>query len=110
MFKYNIQSYDSQVNLIELCDAIIIATPTITHHEIAKDALKSGCHIFIEKPITTTIDEANELIQISNQNNVFIQVGHIERFNRAFIESLNYIVNPQFIEIHRIYYTTRSDT
>jgi len=100
--KYNAQLYKKQSNLIELCDAIIIATPTATHHAIANDALNKGCHVFIEKPITTTINEANELIKISEKNNLIIQVGHIERFNPAFLLLKEKNINPQFVEVHRL--------
>ena len=95
--KYNIKSYNDQADLIGLCDAIIIATPTVTHYEIAKEVLDQGRHVFIEKPITTTIYEANQLLKIADENQLFIQVGHIERFNPAFLSLKEKNINPQFI-------------
>ena len=99
--RYNLSKY-SVSELIDLCNAIIIATPTTTHFEIAYKTLEKGCHTFIEKPITTTINEANDLITLANKNNLWIQVGHIERFNPAFLALKNKDIHPQFIEIHRL--------
>ena len=100
--NYHVNIFDSVDSLIEKCDAITIATPTVTHYELAKYALEKGLHVFIEKPITDRLDDAIKLSSIAEKNNKIIQVGHIERFNRTFRESLEYIKKPQFIEIHRI--------
>ena len=100
--KYNTHAYDNRSDLISACDAIIIATPTVTHYGIAKNALDHQCHVFIEKPITTTIDEARDLIKISDKNSLIIQVGHIERFNSAFLSLKEKNIDPQFIEVHRL--------
>tara|TARA_Y100001970_G_scaffold191350_1_gene232661 strand:- start:780 stop:1721 length:942 start_codon:yes stop_codon:yes gene_type:complete len=100
--KYNITAFDEVDRLMEECDAITIATPTIEHFNVSKCALEKGLHIFIEKPITYKLEDAFKINDIAKQNNKIVQVGHIERFNSAFTESLNYIDNPQFIEIHRI--------
>ena len=100
--KYNINTFDSLGSLVKECDAIVIATPTIYHYKVAKYILSQERHVFIEKPITDKISNALELKSIAQKKNRIIQVGHIERFNRAFIEALKYIKNPQFIEIHRI--------
>ncbi len=100
--KYNINAFDNLELLIEECDAVVIATPTTYHYEIAKYALDKEKHIFIEKPITDNLSEALDLRSMAQKKNRIIQVGHIERFNSAFIEALKYIKNPQFIEIHRI--------
>ena len=100
--KYSINIFDNLESLIEECDAVIIATPTTYHYEVAKYALNKERHIFIEKPITDSLSDALELRSIAQKKNKIIQVGHIERFNKAFIEALKYIKNPQFIEIHRI--------
>ena len=83
--EYNVQHYKNPNDLIEKCDGIIIATPTNSHYEIAKNILEKGKHVFIEKPITSTIEQVNELIELANINNGLIQVGHIERFNPAFL-------------------------
>ena len=100
--EYNINIFDSLDSLINKCEAIIVSTPTSQHYDVSKYALERGLHVFIEKPITDNLKDAIKLSSIAKTVGKIIQVGHIERFNRAFIESLNYIVNPQFIEIHRI--------
>ena len=100
--KYNVNTFDEVDKLIEKCDAITIATPTTEHFNVSKHALENGVHIFIEKPITYKLEDAFDINNMAKQNNKIVQVGHIERFNSAFTESINYIDNPQFIEIHRI--------
>ena len=100
--KYNVNTFDEVDKLIEKCDAITIATPTTEHFNVSKHALENGVHIFIEKPITYKLEDAFDINSMAKQNNKIVQVGHIERFNSAFTESLKYIDNPQFIEIHRI--------
>ena len=100
--KHNITSYNSLDDLLACCDAVSICTPTSTHYSVAAQALESGCHVFIEKPITTNIDEANKLISLSAKNNKLIQVGHIERFNPAFCAFKTKSFNPEFIESHRL--------
>jgi len=81
---------------------IDIVTPTLSHYKCAKVAIKSGKHIFIEKPIANTVEEAEEIITLANEYNVKGQVGHVERFNPAFIATKNMIENPMFIETHRL--------
>ena len=100
--KYNVQGYNSYSDLYEICDAIIIATPTGTHYQIAKNVLENGCHVFIEKPITEKLKQAQELIKEAAKRNLLIQVGHIERFNPAFILLNNMNITPKFIEVHRL--------
>jgi len=95
-------SFESPEELISKCDVIDIVTPTSFHHKIGLLALKNKCHVFIEKPITKTLDEAKELIELSFINNLKGQVGHVERFNPAFRESKPHITNPMFIESHRL--------
>ncbi|MBB4119696.1 hypothetical protein GGR32_002002 [Mesonia hippocampi] len=99
-FGYNY--YKDLESLIEACDVIDIVTPTLSHFEVAKKAIQAGKHIFIEKPITNTLDEALELIKLTEQHNVKGQVGHVERFNPAFQAVVNKIENPMFIEAHRL--------
>ncbi len=100
--QYNTKFYKQTSDLIELCDGIVIATPTKSHYQIAKNVLKNNKHVFIEKPITSNIEEANDLINIADHNKLFIQVGHIERFNPAFILLKEKNMNAQFIEVHRL--------
>ena len=100
--KYQIKSFDHLKDLLEQCDAISVATPTTTHFEISKIAMEMNCHILIEKPITKNISQAKELVKISEENNLMIQVGHIERFNPAFYSLTNQKINPLFVESHRL--------
>src|ERR1039458_2114666 len=97
-----VKSYNSMEELIDACDAIDIVTPTITHFDCAVKALKKSKHVFIEKPLTHTLKEAKKLLALSNEANVKVQVGHVERFNPAFLAAAPYISNPLFIETHRL--------
>ena len=99
--KYQVKSFKSLEDLSENVKAVIISTPTIYHHKIATFFLKNNIHVFIEKPITTNVKEANELVQLAKDNNLVGQVGHVERFNGAFTEVEN-LLNPMFIEAHRL--------
>ncbi len=83
-------------------DAVIIATPTQMHHEIAKDCLLAGKHTLIEKPLTRTIEEAKELFKIAREKNLCLHVGHVERFNAAVQQLKKIIHEPYLIESHRI--------
>jgi len=100
--QHKAQQYLSLEKLIEDCDAVSIATPATNHFEVAKIALKNNCHLFVEKPFTKTIEEAKELISLKNKNKLKIQVGHIERFNSAFIQLMKNKPKPEFIESHRL--------
>lgn len=81
--SFGVESYQSIDSLMEEVDAVNIVTPTSTHYEIAKKAISKGLHLLIEKPITSEIDEAEEIIREANEKNLVLQVGHIERFNPA---------------------------
>lgn len=94
--------YDTISALIEAVDVVDIVTPTLAHYEVAKEALSKGKHVFVEKPITKTIKEAQSLIDLSIKNNCKGQVGHVERFNPAFKAVCNDIDQPMFIEAHRL--------
>jgi predicted dehydrogenase len=94
--------YDSIDALIDAVDVIDIVTPTLSHHECAKKAILKGKHVFIEKPITNTVAEAEELIALAKEHNVKGQVGHVERFNPAFTAVKDQINTPMFIETHRL--------
>ncbi|MCD6460773.1 Gfo/Idh/MocA family oxidoreductase [bacterium] len=83
-------------------DAVSLAVPTSAHYEIASQLLKNSIHTLIEKPICTTIEQADKLIEIADKNEVFIQVGHVERFNPAIITLSKIIKDPKFIEVHRL--------
>lgn len=100
--QYNIQCFDSPEELINQVDVIDIVTPTFAHFDVAALALKNKKHVFIEKPITETVEEAYELKRLADVNKLKVQVGHVERFNPAFIEARPYFNNPMFIETHRL--------
>ena len=100
--KLNYKLFKSPEDLIKKCNVIDIVTPTEFHHEIAIMAIKNKCHLFIEKPISKTTEEAEDIIKYANLNNVLGQVGHVERFNPALIAAKSYIYNPMFIESHRL--------
>lgn len=94
--------YNNIDELLDKVDVIDIVTPTTYHHKTAKKAIKAGVHVFIEKPIASTVEEAEELIALAAKHNVKGQVGHVERFNPAFRAAINKIDNPMFIEAHRL--------
>ena len=100
--EFGISSFSSAKELIDSSDAIDVVTPTKYHFEYAKMAIEKGKHLFVEKPITTTIDEAQELVKLSKEKEVKVQVGHVERFNPAFIAIQKDCNNPMFIEAHRL--------
>jgi predicted dehydrogenase len=83
-------------------DAVSICTPTVTHAEIASYFLNKGIHVFVEKPITFSLEEADQLIKLAEQKNLKLQVGHVERFNSAFSTIEPIAQNPLFIECHRL--------
>lgn len=94
--------FNSAQELISQTDAINIATPTTTHYQYAKQCLKSGKHVLIEKPICSELSQAKELVEMAEKRNLKIQVGHIERFNPAVLSLSNVLLNPLFIEANRI--------
>ena len=94
--------FDTIAKLIHAVDVVDIVTPTLSHYKCAKVAIKSGKHVFLEKPISNTVEEAEEIIALSKEYNVKGQVGHVERFNPAFKATKDMIKNPMFIETHRL--------
>lgn len=99
---FQIKRFEDEEALIAACDVIDIVTPTLSHFDIAQKALKKCKHVFIEKPITETVEEAKQLIKTAHEAQVKVQVGHVERFNPAFQEALPFLDNPMFIETHRL--------
>ncbi|MGB5981610.1 MAG: Gfo/Idh/MocA family oxidoreductase [Nonlabens sp.] len=97
-YKY----YNDIDALIAACDMIDVVTPTSYHHDSGLKVLNAGKHLFIEKPITVTVEEAHELISLSRKRNLKGQVGQVERFNPAFKAVSGRIDNPMFIETHRL--------
>ncbi|MCO6360374.1 Gfo/Idh/MocA family protein [Roseivirga pacifica] len=100
--ELGIKAYETIDQLIAAVDVVDIVTPTLSHFDCAKQALDAGKHVFIEKPVTNTIEEAEELISLSRSKGLKIQVGHVERFNPAFVAAQPYLKQPMFIETHRL--------
>lgn len=100
--EFNIKRFDSVQQLIEAVDVVDIVTPTVSHFECASEALRKARHVFIEKPIVATPDQARELIELAKEAGVKVQVGHVERFNPAFLAARPLIMQPMFIETHRL--------
>ena len=100
--KNNCKAFTEVTDLLSEVDAVNIATPTTTHFDFGKQCLLAGKHIFIEKPICSNLEDAEELVSIAEKNNLKIQVGHIERFNPAIIALSKILINPIFIEANRL--------
>lgn len=98
----NVKSFNSVEELLDVVDVVDIVKPSISHFDYAVNAIKHSKHVFIEKPVTNTVDEAKQLLELAEEANVKVQVGHVERFNPAFKAALPYISNPMFIETHRM--------
>ncbi len=88
--------------LFQKCQAVSIATPTTSHFAITRQALESGLDVLVEKPITTTVNEAEILVELARERNRILQVGLLERFNPVFTESRKHLKSPRFIEVHRL--------
>jgi predicted dehydrogenase len=97
-----IKSFDNVADLIDACEAIDIVTPTLTHFEYGLQAVKKSKHIFIEKPVTHTVAEGKKLLSLIQEAEVKAQVGHVERFNPAFLAAKEFLQQPLFIETHRL--------
>ncbi|TVZ59446.1 putative dehydrogenase [Flavobacteriaceae bacterium MAR_2010_105] len=100
--EFGYKYFNSIDALIDAVDMVDIVTPTLSHYDCAKKAIAKGKHIFIEKPISNTVEEAEHIRELLAQHNIRGQVGHVERFNPAFIAVKENIVNPMFIETHRL--------
>lgn len=99
---FGYKAFSTIEELIEAVDVVDIVTPTLSHYECAKKAIIAGKHIFLEKPIANSVQEAEEIIALAKKHNVKGQVGHVERFNPAFKAVKDIIQNPMFIETHRL--------
>jgi len=100
--EFGYHSFTSQEELIASCDVVDVVTPTMYHFDCAKDVLEAGKHLFIEKPITHSVEEAETIRELAKKHSVRGQVGHVERFNPAFTAVSKQILNPMFIESHRL--------
>ncbi|MGD9211610.1 MAG: Gfo/Idh/MocA family oxidoreductase [Desulfobacteraceae bacterium] len=99
---HNTRAFKDHRQLIDQVDAVSIAVPTCYHHAISKDFLSNNVDVLIEKPITTSLTEADELVQLAEQNHLIIQVGHLERFNPVVLALEDKLTVPRFIESHRL--------
>ena len=100
--KYKLKRFIHPEELMDLCDAVDIVAPTINHFELCDIALRKGKHVFVEKPLANTMEEARTLVKLAKESNLKFQVGHVERFNPAFLALKNYDLQPMFIEVHRL--------
>ena len=100
--EFGYKSFPSMEALIEACDMVDVVTPTLYHFDSAKQVIEAGKHLFIEKPITHTVPEAEALLELAKIHNIKGQVGQVERFNPAFMSVNHKIKNPMFIESHRL--------
>lgn len=100
--ELQVEAYESAEELIKAVDAVAIVTPTLFHFEYASKAVKMGKHVFVEKPITATVAEAKTLCKLADEAKAILQVGHVERFNPAFVAARCAIIQPAFIESHRL--------
>lgn len=100
--KLNTNIFESMATVIEGSDAVLVASATTSHYTLAKQILSSGRHVFIEKPMTTTVAEGHEICDIAKRKNLVLQVGHVERFNPALIAAREQLKTPLFIECHRL--------
>jgi predicted dehydrogenase len=107
--KYGVRYIKDYRELLGEVEAVSVATPTVNHHEITCACLEAGIHVLVEKPISRTLEEADEMIRIADSKGVVFQVGHIERFNPAFRAMQQHINKPRFFEAHRMgIFTMRS--
>lgn len=100
--ELNVKAFESIQEISDEAEGISIVTPTSTHHEIAIELIKSGKHCFIEKPISLTAEEAEDICSVANEKRVKVQIGHIERFNPAVLALSNIKLDPLFVESHRL--------
>ncbi|MEN9570569.1 MAG: hypothetical protein RL172_1800 [Bacteroidota bacterium] len=100
--QYQLKRFDTADALLDACDAADIIAPTSYHYALCKAAITKGKHVFVEKPLANTMDEARELVKLAKEANIKFQVGHVERFNPAFLALKNMPLEPMFIEVHRL--------
>jgi predicted dehydrogenase len=100
--EFHTEIFSTAKKLISECDAVSIVTPTTSHYNYAVQAFEAGKHVFIEKPITATVEQGEEIVDLAESKKLILQVGHIERFNPAILALENITINPLFIESHRL--------
>jgi len=100
--QYQLKRFLNEDDLIDACDAIDVVAPTDAHFNICKKAIRKTKHVFVEKPLANTMQEAEELVKLVKESRIKLQVGHVERFNPAFLAVKDFDLNPMFIEVHRL--------
>ncbi|HKH61291.1 MAG TPA: Gfo/Idh/MocA family oxidoreductase [Flavitalea sp.] len=100
--KYQLARFLDPGALMDAVDAIDVVAPTNYHFDLCKLAIRKGKHVFVEKPLANTMDEARELLKLTKESNIKFQVGHVERFNPAFLSVKDLDLHPMFIEVHRL--------
>lgn len=100
--SYQLTRFENADDLINACDAVDIVVPTDHHFELCEKAIRQGKHVFVEKPLAHTMEEARQLVQLSQESGIKFQVGHVERFNPAFLAIKDLELQPMFIEVHRL--------
>jgi len=100
--ELKVRAHSTIDDLVRSSDAVVIVVPTSAHFAVASAAIESGKHVFIEKPITTTLEEADALLDLARKKGVMVQIGHIERFNRAVRAALPHVKMPRFIDSERL--------
>ena len=100
--EYGIKRFTDADKLIDACDIVDVVTPTDQHYEVCMNAIRKGKHVFVEKPLAATVKEGRDIVNIVKEAGVKLQVGHIERFNPAYLAIKKLPLNPMFIEVHRL--------
>ena len=100
--KYQLARFLDAERLMDACDAVDIVAPTTYHYDLCASAIRKGKHVFVEKPLANTMDEARQLVKLVKESNIKFQVGHVERFNPAFMALQEVDLKPMFIEVHRL--------
>ena len=100
--KYQLTRFSDPAALMDACDIVDIVAPTPAHFSLCEKAIRKGKHVFVEKPLANTMQEAREIVKLVRESNVKLQVGHVERFNPAFLAVQSMPLNPLFIEVHRL--------
>lgn len=100
--KYQLTRFPDPGSLMDSCDAVDVVAPTNHHFELCAQAIRKGKHIFVEKPLANTMEEARQLVRLVHESGVKCQVGHVERFNPAFLAIRDLSLQPMFIEVHRL--------
>lgn len=100
--QYDLKRYTDEEKLMDACDIVDVIAPTDHHFNICMQAIRKGKHVFVEKPITQTLQEGRDIVNMVREANIKMQVGHVERFNPAYLAIKDMQLNPMFIEVHRL--------